>query len=148
MFPEVQKQVHILIRVLASVAALNALIAMFLLIFCLMGMNLFAGKMTTAELEPALGAYCYVMLPSDPAKVQRYGRIIGTDFENHTTVPWKVQIRYGILCFCMYVCVYVYKNIVQDTCGFFILKTCFNYLSVYMYMHTSVGTDCSIIQHS
>jgi hypothetical protein len=96
-FPDVQKQIKIVISVLGSVAALNGLILLFLLIFCILGMNVFGGSMLDDFDSSALGlgAIVYVQVPGDPSAPTRYATIVGTDFENRSSHPWRVRIKYG-----------------------------------------------------
>lgn len=61
-FPELQKQVFILLDIVKSVLALLALLAVTLLIFAVLGMNLFGGKLTSDWDEALLqrGSTTYV----------------------------------------------------------------------------------------
>mmetsp|Transcript_31531 Transcript_31531/g.76314 ORF Transcript_31531/g.76314 Transcript_31531/m.76314 type:complete len:1933 (-) Transcript_31531:88-5886(-) len=103
-FPDVQKQIKIVISVLGSVAALNGLILIFLLIFCILGMNIFGGKLV-AEWDPGLismGTRVYVDIPGDwlqdrfPGQWHgRPGSIEQVDPFNHSSTPWLVQLEWG-----------------------------------------------------
>lgn len=99
-FPEVQKQVKIVVGILGSVAALIALIFIFLLIFCILGMNVFGGAIVS-EWDPdnvALGAAVYISLPGDtlPDILRgRYAHVVDVDPFNHSSQPWQVEIKWG-----------------------------------------------------
>jgi len=94
-FPEIQKQVRILLGVLGSVGALNVLMSIFIIIFCLMGMSLFGGKMATEDIEVSYGAKVYVLLPDDPLAMPRYARVLSFNRSRAETRPWEVQLRWG-----------------------------------------------------
>uniref|UniRef100_A0A7S1GW80 EF-hand domain-containing protein n=1 Tax=Hemiselmis andersenii TaxID=464988 RepID=A0A7S1GW80_HEMAN len=103
-FPDVQKQVKIVVGILGSVAALIGLIFIFLLIFCILGMNIFGGKLV-AEWDPGLismGTRVYVDIPGDwlqdrfPGQWHgRPGSIEQVDPFNHSSTPWLVQLEWG-----------------------------------------------------
>uniref|UniRef100_A0A7S0VSM7 EF-hand domain-containing protein n=1 Tax=Hemiselmis tepida TaxID=464990 RepID=A0A7S0VSM7_9CRYP len=94
-FPEIQKQVRILLAVLGSVGALNVLMSIFIIIFCLMGMNLFGGKMATEDIEVSYGAKVYVLLPDDPLAIPRYAQVLSYNRSRVETMPWEVEVRWG-----------------------------------------------------
>jgi len=98
-FPDVQKQVRIIVSILGSVAALIALIFIFMLIFCILGMNIFGG-MVVEEWDPeviARGAFVYVAFPGDdlPGLYGRHGVVVDVDPFDHPSTPWKVEITWG-----------------------------------------------------
>jgi hypothetical protein len=96
-FPDVQKQIKIVISVLGSVAALNGLILIFLLIFCILGMNLFGGSLAD-EFDSGslgLGANVYIQVPWDPSAPKRYATIIDSDFANRSSHPWRLKVMFG-----------------------------------------------------
>jgi hypothetical protein len=93
-FPDVQKQVAAIVATLSSVAALIALISIFLLIFCILGMNLMGGTLLTSwpgTLER--GAEVYVRIPGDTL-VKSTFPVLGRRGEitifspNRTGRPW------------------------------------------------------------
>jgi hypothetical protein len=98
-FPDMQKQIMAVVSTLGSVAALVGLIFIFLLIFCILGMNLMGGQVllnwSASLLE--LGADVFVQIPGDnleivPFPVQgRRGTIVASDFSNHSLRPWSVS---------------------------------------------------------
>lgn len=96
-FPDVQKQIKIVISVLGSVAALNGLILILILIFCILGMNIFGGGLHDDFDARAmgLGAIVYIHIPWDPHADKRYGVVEDMDWVNHTLAPWLVRVRYG-----------------------------------------------------
>jgi hypothetical protein len=100
-FPDLQKQIMAVVSTLGSVAALVGLIFIFLLIFCILGMNLMGGQVLlnwSASLLQ-LGADVFVQIPGDnleivPFPVQgRRGTIVASDFKNHSLRPWSVSSR-------------------------------------------------------
>ena len=96
-FPDVQKQIKIVVSVLGSVAALNGLIMIFILIFCILGMNTFGGGLRQA-FDPGdmgLGATVWVNFPGDPYAETRYGKVMEMDWVERPLTPWQVEIRYG-----------------------------------------------------
>jgi hypothetical protein len=97
-FPDMQKQIMAVVSTLGSVAALVGLILIFLLIFCILGMNLMGGQVLlnwSAGLLQ-LGSDVFVQIPGDnletvPFAVQgRRGTIVASDFANHSLRPWSV----------------------------------------------------------
>eukprot|EP00286_Rhodomonas_abbreviata_P000279 CAMPEP_0181291404 /NCGR_PEP_ID=MMETSP1101-20121128/1948_1 /TAXON_ID=46948 /ORGANISM="Rhodomonas abbreviata, Strain Caron Lab Isolate" /LENGTH=1755 /DNA_ID=CAMNT_0023395791 /DNA_START=9 /DNA_END=5276 /DNA_ORIENTATION=- len=95
-FPDVQKQIKILVSVFGSVAALNALMLIFLLIFCILGMNVFGGTVVE-EWDPstiALGSRVYVEFPWHDGG-SRYATVVGMDHYNHSSSPWQVKVAFG-----------------------------------------------------
>jgi hypothetical protein len=85
-------QVAILVNVLGSVASLNVLMSIFLIIFCLMGMSLFGGVMEAEDLEVTWGAIVRVILPDDPEGLPRYAKVIGYNATLETR-PWQVSYQ-------------------------------------------------------
>ena len=93
-FPDVQKQVAAIVATLSSVAALIALISIFLLIFCILGMNLMGGFLLVDW--PGMlqrGAAVFVQIPGDTLAITRFPvqgrRAMITDYSaNRTSRPW------------------------------------------------------------
>eukprot|EP00961_Rhodomonas_salina_P258289 3491081-Rhodomonas_salina.3 len=80
---------------MSSVAALIVLIILFILIFCILGMNIFGANIMD---DPELvynGSSVFVRLPWEPGGELRYGTVIQMDHFNHTNTPWRVAIRFG-----------------------------------------------------
>jgi hypothetical protein len=94
-FPGVQRQVHTLMSVVGSLAALILLILLFCFIACVLGMILFGGKLTTTDPEQfSLGASVMVMLPGSNGTL-RHGILAAADHVDHAAAPWRVLIRFG-----------------------------------------------------
>jgi hypothetical protein len=93
-FPDVQKQVAAIITTLSSVAALIALISIFLLIFCILGMNLMGGTLLGDwPGDLARGAEVFLRLPGDslvksPFPVLGRRGFITIYSANRTARPW------------------------------------------------------------
>ncbi len=93
-FPDVQKQVAAIVATLSSVAALIALISIFLLIFCILGMNLMGGFLLVdwpGTLQR--GSSVFVQIPGDmlattPFPVQGRRAMITDYSANRTSRPW------------------------------------------------------------
>ena len=93
-FPDVQKQVAAIVTTLSSVAALIALISIFLLIFCILGMNLMGGSLLSSW--PGLlerGTEVFVRIPGDslvksPFPVLGRRGVITVYSSNRTSRPW------------------------------------------------------------
>ena len=97
-FPEIHKQVKILLDVIKSVAPLSVLIFILLLIFTVLAMNLFGGTLTAEWDEELLrmGAQVYVTVPLDcNGEIPRHGKIKEVDLEKRPQAPFKVQLDYG-----------------------------------------------------
>jgi len=95
-FPDIQKQVAVLADVMKSVFALVILILIALVVFMVLGANVFGG-MLVAEWDSGaltLGKQVFLQFPGDDG-VMRYGRIVEMDFFNRTSTPWKVAVAYG-----------------------------------------------------
>lgn len=100
-FPDIYKQLAAIGKSMGAVLALMVLILLFLLIFTILGMNVFGGVMLMEfdAGEIMRGANVYVQLPWDPWNDQRpaqmpgrRGVIIDVDAEQHTNTPWKVEV--------------------------------------------------------
>ena len=92
--PGVQAQVKVLGDTAGAVGWLLVLIALFLFIFLVLGMNLFGGALM-AEWDPesvVLGAAVFIEFPN--SEKARFGRVVGMDFYNRSTTPWFVGIQY------------------------------------------------------
>ncbi len=93
-FPDVQRQVTAIVATLSSVAALIALISIFLLIFCILGMNLMGGFLLVDW--PGMlqrGASVFVQIPGDTLAITPFPvqgrRATITDYSaNRTSRPW------------------------------------------------------------
>jgi len=100
-FPDIYKQVTAIGKSLGAVGALMTLIVLFLLIFTILGMNVFGGAMTMEFDAGQLmrGADVYVELPFDPWRSMRpltmpgrRGTIVDVDAQARPLTPWKVLI--------------------------------------------------------
>ena len=100
-FPDIYKQLAAIGKSMGAVAALMVLIMLFVLIFTILGMNVFGGAMLMEfdAGEIMRGANVYVQLPRDPWNDERpaqmpgrRGVIIDVDTENHHDTPWKVEV--------------------------------------------------------
>lgn len=101
-FPDLQKQVKVLGEVMQSIVWLIILVMILVLIFFVLGMNLFGGQVAgpwdPEELPIALGSFVWVTFPNDVTSAPslgRYGRVMGVDVENRTFSQWHVYIKYG-----------------------------------------------------
>eukprot|EP00960_Hanusia_phi_P014603 431203-Hanusia_phi.AAC.4 len=96
-FPELQKQVLILGEVVKSVFALIILMAFFLILFMILGMNLFGGLITmewdATELQK--GQEVFVTFVNDTnGGIPRHGKIYQYN-SSGTLAPWKVKIEFA-----------------------------------------------------
>ena len=98
-FPEIHKQVKILLDVLKLVMPLFVLIGILLLIFTVLGMNLLGGELRAEWDEEALtkGAEIFLRVPDDEnGGKDRHGRIQLVDPESHPLAPYQVEIDFGL----------------------------------------------------
>ena len=105
-FPELRKQVAILVDIIKSCLALMALIVITLVIFAILGMNILGGLLR-AEWEPELaqrGASVYVSLPVPRVwpngtayydKVERHGTITERAPDMDGLAVWRVRDEWG-----------------------------------------------------
>ena len=99
--PEIYKQCLAIEKSVSAVGALMTLLVLFILIFVILGMNVFGGVMTQ-EFDPAelmRGSNVYIELPLDPYRTERpasmpgrRGVITDVDTVNHANNPWKVRV--------------------------------------------------------
>ena len=95
--PEIYKQCLAIEKSVSAVGALMTLLVLFILIFVILGMNVFGGVMTQ-EFDPAelmRGSNVYIELPLDPYRTERpasmpgrRGVITDVDTVNHANNPW------------------------------------------------------------
>ena len=98
-FPEIHKQVKILLDVLKLVMPLFVLIGILLLIFTVLGMNLLGGELRAEWDGEALtkGAEIFLRVPDDAnGGKDRHGRIQLVDPESHPIAPYQVEIDFGL----------------------------------------------------
>ena len=103
-FPDMYKQLKAMGKSVGAVGALMVLIALFNIIFLILGMNVFGGSMVMEfdSGELGRGANVYVELPVDawrderpPGMPGRPGQIKGVDGENHADTPWQVCVLHS-----------------------------------------------------
>jgi len=101
-FPEIQKQVFILVDIIKSVVALIGLILITLLIFTVVGMTTFGGKVLQ-EYDPDVigkGSSVYLKVPTDPNDLSQlyetHGLVKDFAFDTKTGVKlFRVLVEYG-----------------------------------------------------
>jgi len=98
-FPEIYTQVKILLAVINDVTPLFVLIGILLLVFTVLGMNLFGNGMTAEWDEELLvkGAEVFVVIPGDlNGEVARHAKINDIDGESHPYAPYRILLDYAV----------------------------------------------------
>ena len=96
-FPNVERQINRLVLTLKSVGTLGFLLLLFLVVYSILGMNLFGGRMYESATwqNVGYGELVYVRLPEDSLPSYLPGRpgvVKEIDIDGHPARPYKVHL--------------------------------------------------------